>query len=107
LIGEVKRVGGVEPKVTFQTIQGQTLYCTVTEELAKELAHHLYQEVKVRGAARWNSYTFSIEEFFITALLTYQPTPPAQAFQRLRESYGHYFDEISDANTWVHQLRNE
>jgi hypothetical protein len=105
LYGEVKRVGGVEPKVELKTLQGETLYCETTEEIAKELGNHLYEQVKVYGAAQWNSETLEIIEFEIHRVVQYQPTSPAQAFREIRRDFGHLFDDIEDPNAWVNKIR--
>ena len=82
--GEVKRVGGSEPKVELRTLQGETLYCTTSEEIAKQLGSRLYEQVGVYGVAEWNFETLEIEEFEITRVLHHFHITPKEAFKNYR-----------------------
>lgn len=105
LYGEIKRVGGVEPKVTLKTIDGQTVYCEVSQELAKELGHRLYTQVALYGEAQWSADTLQLEGFRIKSELDYKETPIAEAFAELRDVLGDSFDDIEDVQEFVTDLR--
>jgi len=96
IVAEVKRVGGKEPKAMLQTLQGNTLCCETTAEIARQLGNYLYQQVRVSGAAEWDFETLAITEFEITAVLPYQRVSAREAFALLRERFGSYFDQIDD-----------
>ena len=106
LVGEIKRVGGVDPKVTFQTTQGQTLYCPTTETLAKELAHYLYERVKVIGVATVDFETLTVVDFEITRFASRRNTSLGIAFAQISKQYGRYFDEIDDVDAWCADVRH-
>jgi hypothetical protein len=105
IIAEVKRVGGDEPKVMLRTLQGETLFCDTTEEVAKHLGSFLYEQVKLAGAAEWDLESLTIVEFEIATVLPYQRTSPVQAFAALREQFGSFFDNIDDPDTWAVETR--
>jgi hypothetical protein len=106
IIAEVKRVGGKEPRVMLETLKGDTIDCETTAEIAKLLGNHLYQQVKLTGAAQWDFETLSIIDFEISAVLPYKRVSPAQAFAAVREQFGPYFDQIEDPNEWAAQARH-
>lgn len=106
LIGEVARAGGVEPRVAFKTIQGQTLFCKTTRALAKELAHSLYEQIHVAGVATIDFETLDIMDFEITRLISSPVLPPLQAFGEIRQEFGAHFMGIQDVDEWVHQTRH-
>lgn len=105
IIAEVKRVGGKEPKAMLETLQGGTLYCETTAEIAKQLGNYLYQQVKVSGVAEWDFASLALTEFEIVAVLPYQRVAPTKAFAALRERFGTHFDQIEDPNEWVPHSR--
>jgi len=105
IIAEVKRVGGKEPRAMLETLQGDTLYCVTTAEIAKQLGNYLYQQVRVSGAAEWDFETLALAEFEIAAVLPYQRTSPTKAFAAVREQFGAHFDQIDDPNAWASQVR--
>ena len=107
LYGEVRRVGGADPKVEFRTIDGKTLYCPTTKAIAVELANRLYQSVAVRGQAKWSFETSDVVFFVIDEVLTYRYTPIAEAFHKLREASGGVFDSIDDVNQFVGTQRED
>lgn len=105
LYGEITRVGGIEPKVQFKTVDGQTIYCEVSHELAKKLGRDLYSQVALRGVARWNTYTLELEDFTIEELLDYQETSLTEAFSQLHQAAGDSFEQIDDVPQFVTRLR--
>lgn len=107
LYAEVKRAGGMEPRVMLQTLSGRTLFCDTSEEIAKALGARLYEHVGVVGYAEWDYQTLEVIGFEITEVLSYRRTSPVEAFQSLRQEFGHYFDAIEDPEAWVHELRGE
>lgn len=105
LYGEIKRVGGIDPRVTLRTIDGQTIYCDVSEELAKELGHRLYTQVALQGEAQWSPDTLQLEGFRIEKLLDYEEAPITEAFAELAKIVGDTFDDIDDVETFVVETR--
>ncbi len=81
------------------------LFCSTTQQIALQLAERLYQQVAVQGIATWNSESFELEEFQVTALLSYVKVELPQAFQQLQEHAHGLYDEIGDVEEYVHTLR--
>jgi len=106
IFGEVKRVGGSEPKVEIKTLQGETLYCNVTEVIARQLGSQLYEQVGVYGVAEWNFETLEIEEFEITRVSGHAYVSPNDAFEKLSEAFGPYFEDITDVEQWAYEIRH-
>jgi len=106
LYGEVKRAGGIEPTVEFQTVDGRTLYCPTTANIAIQLGKMLYQAVALKGDAKWDVDTFEVQDFVIREVVGYRKIPLHEAFESLREVVGNVFDQIDDVNQFVAELRN-
>lgn len=106
LYGEVQRVGGATPKVQFRSIDGDLIYCDATRELTREAAVRLYEQVGLRGEAEWDLKTLRVTSFTIEEILSFEDVGVPSAFAELREIVGRYFDEISDVDAFVEQLRS-
>lgn len=105
VVGVIKRVGGAEPRVMLTTLQGETLYCDLEEEMAKKLAQYLYETVQLAGYARWNFETLEILEFEITEIVAHIDRKPKAGFSKIRQRYGTYFDDIEDVEDWTTRIR--
>ena len=105
LYGQVMRVGGVEPRVELKTIQGDTLYCDTTEQIAVQMGEILYQEVSVHGVATWDFDTLKIRDFEIQSFSPTKDTPLTETFRAFHESVGTYLDDIEDVEGWVTAIR--
>lgn len=106
LVGQVRRVGGDEPKVAIRLLHGDTLYCPTTEEIAKQLGNYLYEQVQVAGIAVWDADTLNITEFVITEFVAHFDQSPSQAFRQIRERVGYVLERIDNVEAWVQDLRN-
>lgn len=107
IYGQVLRVGGRKPKVTFEPLGGKVLYCSTSRKIAKSLALKLYTWAAVSGIAQWNSYTLELEEFEIHTVIDYQPQPVTAAFAELAQIAGKYYADVSDVNAYVAGIRGE
>lgn len=96
IVAVVQSVSGAPLRVVLQTLQGATLICETTAEIAAQLGEHLGQQVKVRGEACWDFATLAITGFEIAAVLPYARTPPTVAFAALRERFGAAFEQVED-----------
>ncbi|MCX5638244.1 MAG: hypothetical protein NTX52_11220 [Planctomycetota bacterium] len=108
IYGRCIRVGGVRPKAEIQPYlyQGEILYITVSEAMAKELAKSLYEDVCIEGKAKWNTEDWTIAEFEGRRISEFRATDPVTAFQKLGEAAGGRWDGI-DAIGYVKALRSE
>lgn len=107
LYGRVTRVGGDEPKARIELSSGEKVSCAVTVDMAKELGRRLYDRVGLTGTAVWNAETWGIDGFTVTQIEGYIDRSPATVVKELRDRFGHYFDEIEDADTFVRSLRDD
>lgn len=105
LYGVINRVGGAEPKIQFKTFDGQLLYCSTTQEIAKQAGNRLYKQVGLEGRAEWNSETLRIENFYVSAISNYEKVSPSVAFEELSRLVGDSFDEIIDVDSFVAEIR--
>lgn len=102
--GTVQRVGGDEPRVRLQMFTGESVYCTTTVDMAKEIGDHLYEDVGLEGTATWDYESLKIEEFKVDRLLPYGSTSAALAFRELRSEFSEIFDSI-DPDEFVAEIR--
>jgi len=104
--GHCIRVGGLTPKVEIQLYQGGTLFVTLSEQMARELARRLYEDVCIEGVAKWNTDDWTIEEFHGTRVREFRATDPVEAFKNLAVAARGKWDGV-DAIQYVKGLRSE
>jgi len=93
IYGIVQRVGGADPTAWIKLTGGQRIIVNVTESIAKTLAKNLYEEIGFKGEARWSISTNQIVEFKLSEIVKeYSYTPANEAFKKLREAIGDYWD---------------
>ncbi len=106
IYGRCIRVGGIKPKAEIRLYHGGSLFIDVSEELAKELARSLYEEVCIEGTAKWNTEDWTIEEFKGKYISIFRPTDAASAFAELAKLAKGRWDGL-DALDYVRTLRAE
>jgi hypothetical protein len=102
---KVVRVGGKEPKVEIETVDGFTLFCEAPIEIVTRLGGKLYQVVGLIGIAKWDYGLNNIEEFSIKDVTDYQRIPFKQAIDELSKITKEYYSDISDVKQYVSDLR--
>nr|VFK66975.1 MAG: hypothetical protein BECKUNK1418G_GA0071005_11206 [Candidatus Kentron sp. UNK]VFK72473.1 MAG: hypothetical protein BECKUNK1418H_GA0071006_11176 [Candidatus Kentron sp. UNK] len=107
ILGKVVRVGGKTPRAMIELTDGTTIYCDIPEKMAKELGRRLYSLVKLTGTARWNFYTYDLEEFRIADFTEFPNIPPNEMFESLAKNIGECFSGITDVRSFVTDLRRE
>ncbi|MDX1521752.1 MAG: hypothetical protein R3264_09005 [Anaerolineae bacterium] len=105
IYGEITRVGGIDPRVQLKTVDGQTIYCDVSRELARELGHKLYSPIALSGKAIWDTDSLVLEEFQIKEVLDYEQVSLSDAFVELREAAGNSFEHVDNVSEFATQLR--
>lgn len=103
--GEILRVGGVEPRIMLRMVQGETVYCTTTAEIARAAASRLYQTAALRGQAVWHGENFTIVEFDAKEMLFYEPIPATDAFAELAELVDERFFDFDNPDYFLRELR--
>lgn len=105
IYGRCIRVGGIKPKAEIRLYQGDVLYIIVSEQMAKELARSLYEEVCIEGRAKWNTEDWNIEEFEGKRITKFRATDSVTAFKKLTDAAKDKWDGV-DAIEYVRALRS-
>ena len=100
------RVGGKEPKVEIETIDGLTLFCDATVEITTQLGSKLYQTVGLTGTAQWDLTLTDIENFKISGVTEYEKVPLRQAFDELANIARGYYEDIKDVDRYISGVRD-
>ena len=105
ILGRCLRVGGVEPKAEIRVTKDQKLlHVAISEDIARELAKRLYEEVILDGQATWNAETWEIEDFKVAGVQPYIKRLPSEAFNKLSEATEGRWDGVN-AIKYVNSLR--
>ena len=107
LYGQIQRVGGKSPRVMFETITGETIYCETSKQLAQQLGHRLYEFAEITGMASWNPNGWQLEEFQIESFIPSEGKTPEETIIELKRLVGQYFDDIDDVQSYVSSIRSE
>ena len=102
---KVVRVGGKEPKVEIETVDGLTLFCDAPLSIVTKLGSKLYQVVGLTGTARWDYQLNDIEAFSISDISDYEKVPLKQAMDELAQATRQYYSGVSDVEKYVTGLR--
>lgn len=105
IYAKVVRVGGKEPKVEVETVDGYTLYCDAPLEVVTNLGSKLYQVVGLMGIAKWDQGLNNIEEFSIKDVTQYQKVSFKRAMDELAEATKQYYSDVSDVSKYISDLR--
>jgi hypothetical protein len=105
--GKVIRVGGKDPSLALDLMNGEILNCHGKKELIQELAGYLYREVHVRGDALIDGITLKKKDFAIEGFELWRPMKAAESLGVLRREFGHFFDEIEDVEAHTKAKRGE
>jgi hypothetical protein len=106
LYGQIQRVGGKIPRVMFETVSGETIYCETTKEIAQELGHRLYEFAEISGIASWTSEGWRLEEFRLESFTPWGGKTPEETITELKRLVGQYFDDIDDVESYVSYIRS-
>ncbi|HEV2855629.1 MAG TPA: hypothetical protein VHC97_22770 [Thermoanaerobaculia bacterium] len=108
LLARCLRVGGATtPKAELRVVQGGRLINPeISEELAKQLGHRLYEEVVVEGVGRWDTRTWDLLDFTIKRIYEFDRIDPKLAIRELAEAAGDNWDE-ADAAEFVYEHRRD
>lgn len=103
--GTVVRVGGVDPKVALKIRDGETLFCNISEDLAKEVGKGLYTEVGVNGVAKWLKEDYSIVDFRISSFFKLERSSLTKSFDECRNLIGKYWKDVTDVPAEISKIR--
>ncbi len=106
IYGRCIRVGGLKPKAEIRLFQGKALFIALSEQMAKELAKSLYEEVCIEGIAKWDTEDWTIKEFQGMRVTKFIATDLVTAFKNLAAAAKGKWDGV-DAMEYVKALRTE
>jgi len=106
IYGRCIRVGGKTPKAIIELYQGKSLPINLSEDMAKELAKSLYEDVCIEGKAKWNTEDLMIAEFEAVRICEFRATDAVTAFKNLAAAAKGRWDRV-DAIKYVEGLRSE
>ena len=105
IFGQVVRVGGREPKVMVETVDGHTIYCDASVDVARKLGERLYRVAGLFGLAHWDAQTLVLERFTIKDVTPYEDVSLTEAMQQLAKIAGPYYSGVDDVEQYIATLR--
>lgn len=104
--GKVLRVGGVDPKVSLKLGDTQPiLYCSISQELAKEIAQDLYLDIGFKGTAKWYLADYTIVDFKISEIVRLNKTSFVDTMKDLKNLIGVHWNDVKDVIDEVSKIR--
>lgn len=105
IYGQVIRVGGRDPRVVVETVNGHLISCEIKRDMASALGRRLYDEVGLYGIAQWERDARNLVGFRVIRITTYQKLSALQAFSKLSETVGEYYQATDDVEAFVNEVR--
>jgi hypothetical protein len=108
LDGTLVRVGGKRPITAFVDDGHRSYKCVVTKELAKRLASHLYETVRVTGTGRWSrdgDGKWLLHSFRVGSFEKLDERPLSAVLAELRAVPGNGWRDAENPYHELHRLR--
>ncbi|MBI4332457.1 MAG: hypothetical protein HY673_14385 [Chloroflexi bacterium] len=105
IYGQVIRVGGRDPKVWVELINGDQITCEASVDIVRKLGGKLYDIVGLSGSARWNPKSLALEGFTAKDITPYEETPLEDAFGQLAKVAGQYYADVNDVERYIASIR--
>lgn len=108
ILATLKRVGGATKNRCAIRIPGRQrlMYCDVAStQLSRQLGPFLYQEIAVRGRARWIGRTWRLFSFRVDSFYQRKAGSLRQAMKELRDAGGDAWDNVADPEAFIRELR--
>lgn len=102
---KVVRVGGKEPRVEIETVDGKTLFCDANIDVVTKLGTRLYQVVGLIGVSEWDTDLDNIEQFSIKDVTDYEKVPFKDAMNELAKATGSFYADITNVTEYISKLR--
>jgi hypothetical protein len=99
------RVGGKVPRAMLELLDGSVVYCNVTEQVAVELGHHLYQTSLFTGVATWNASTLDLEAFAVESFRPFADRDPVETLAELKRAVGAVLEHMGPVDAIASRLR--
>jgi len=105
IYGKVERVGGSIPRVRIKLDDDQVIYTEINQPLAKRLAKDLYEEVCIKGFAKWRKENLKIEEFKVEQVIDFVDGPIVDALEELRAVIGPSWERVEKPMDYLNSTR--
>lgn len=108
LHGRCLRVGGAtQPRAEIRlSANGRLLNIDLSEEVAKQLAPRLYEDVVLEGQATWNVESWEVVHFRVSHVTDYAGGDPERGFRELAAAAAGQWDKIEAAD-YVRDIRQD
>jgi len=101
IYGKIIRLGGKEPKVRLELLEGYTISIDITENITKEIAQYIYSVISLRGKAVWNRKDNHILDFKLEDIGKYREKSNMESFNELRKLLGNEWDKINNVEEYL------
>jgi hypothetical protein len=108
--GSVERVGGATGRRCAMRVpfRRRLLFCEVASNaLARELGKYLYQDVTVRGEARWLRNSWRLVSLKIKGVSQQKQGTIAEAFKAIRDAGGDAWDDVDDPKSYLEEVSGQ
>ena len=108
LFGRLVRIGGASEARCALRIpdESKLIYCGVaSDELARKLSNHLYDDVSVHGVATWLRATWRISSFEINSFDPPKTGTFQDALVDIWRAGGKAWDKVKDPNKFISEMR--
>lgn len=101
IYGLVLRVGGEKPTIHFKVDNEYRIVFDTKEDIAKKLAQKLYDEVGLRGVAKWDIKSYKVIDFTVSDIVEIETKPIVDTFNELSDLIGKYWDNIDNVQNVI------
>lgn len=101
IYGEVTDIGS---NIHLKLNEGYTVIFDVDKQTSKLLSSKLWEQIGVRGVAKWDVETFRITEFKLSSILDYSQSSISETFAQLRNITSDVWDKLNNDNEINNQL---
>jgi hypothetical protein len=107
LYGKLERVGGATPRARIRLLNGHVISCSLTADLAKKIAPHLYEVIGIEGAAHYDMASWNVVSFDATGILPYRETSISDALLSLHSASPSAWQDVQDVPAVIRIARGE
>lgn len=107
IYGELVDAGGDNPNIHIKINNDYTVIIDTDKKRAKELAARLYDQVGLKGSAKWDILTSKIIEFKLYDILDYSPGNLKETFDELKKITSGYWDKFNTNEEITNNLTGE
>ena len=110
IIGELTRIGGKHPRAQIETPEGKVWHCDLNRSIARDIASHLYQVLRIEGDAKWERLetgAWELKSFQVKGFATVPEETLTESISELRKIEGSEWSITDDPIGAVLKLHEE